>query len=78
MRGWGTGSPPAAQRLLLHIVDVAPFGRSVDSGGARPGHRAGTQKYDEALYNKPRWLVLNKLDSWWRRTSDLQPWSRNL
>ena len=52
----------ARTHLLLHIVDLAPFDPSVD-----PVHEAQAivdelKKYDEALYEKPRWLVLNKLD----------------
>lgn len=52
----------ARTNLLLHLVDVAPFDDAVD-----PVHEAKAiveelRKYDEALYNKPRWLVLNKID----------------
>ena len=48
--------------LLLHLVDIAPFDESVD-----PVHEAKAiveelRKYDESLYEKPRWLVLNKID----------------
>ncbi len=48
--------------LLLHLVDIAPFDEAVD-----PVHEAKAiveelRKYDQALYEKPRWLVLNKLD----------------
>jgi GTPase len=48
-------------RLLLHVVDLAPF------DGADPVAQAKAivgelKKYDPALYEKPRWLVLNKLD----------------
>jgi GTP-binding protein len=48
-------------RLLLHIVDFAPF------DGADPVAQAKAivgelKKYDASLYEKPRWLVLNKLD----------------
>jgi GTP-binding protein len=48
-------------RLLLHIVDIAP------SGGEDPVKQARSivaelRKYDPALHDKPRWLVLNKLD----------------
>jgi len=48
-------------RLLLHLVDVAPL----DAGDPVRDARAIVQelrKYDEALYRKPRWLVLNKID----------------
>ncbi len=49
-------------RLLLHLVDIAPLDET-----ANPVHDAQAvieelKKYDEALYRKPRWLVLNKLD----------------
>lgn len=52
----------ARTSLLLHLVDIAPFDENVD-----PVHEAKAivdelRKYDEALYNKPRWLVLNKID----------------
>jgi GTPase len=48
-------------RLLLHVVDIAP------SGGEDPVKQARSivaelKKYDPALYEKPRWLVLNKVD----------------
>jgi GTPase len=51
----------ARTRLLLHLVDLAPF----DAGDPAADAHAITQelrKYDEALYGKPRWLVLNKID----------------
>ncbi|MDO8926083.1 MAG: GTPase ObgE [Sideroxyarcus sp.] len=52
----------ARTRLLLHLVDLAPMYEGVD-----PVHEAHAilnelKKYDEDLFNKPRWLVLNKLD----------------
>jgi GTPase len=52
----------ARTRLLLHIVDIAPMYEGTD-----PVHEARAilnelRKYDEALYEKPRWLVLNKVD----------------
>ena len=55
--------------VLLHIVDIAP----VD------GHdpltdiqviEAELQKYDEALVNKPRWLVFNKTDALFPEEAD--------
>ena len=52
----------ARTRVLLHLVDLAPFYEGVD-----PVHEARAiveelRKYDPELYDKPRWLVLNKLD----------------
>jgi len=49
-------------RVLLHLVDLAPFDPDAD-----PVHDAQAiveelRKYDESLYRKPRWLALNKLD----------------
>ena len=52
----------ARTRLLLHIVDIAPFDDSVDPVQEARAIIAELKKYDEDLYNKPRWLVLNKLD----------------
>ncbi len=49
-------------RLLLHIVDVAPFDEGVDPVAQAKSIVAELKKYDTALFNKPRWLVLNKLD----------------
>jgi GTP-binding protein len=49
-------------RLLLHIVDMAPFDDAVDPVVQAKAIVKELKKYDEALYNKPRWLVLNKLD----------------
>jgi GTPase len=49
-------------RLLLHLVDISPRWE-----GGDPVHEARAiveelRKYDQQLYDKPRWLVLNKLD----------------
>lgn len=48
--------------LLLHVVDLAPFDESVDTAGEALAIIHELRKYDEDLYDKPRWLVLNKLD----------------
>ncbi len=48
--------------LLLHLVDFAPFDESVDPVAQAKAIVAELKKYDTALYEKPRWLVLNKLD----------------
>ncbi|HWV62171.1 MAG TPA: GTPase ObgE [Oxalicibacterium sp.] len=48
-------------RLLLHIVDLAPFD-NVDPVKEAKAIVKELKKYDESLYDKPRWLVLNKLD----------------
>ena len=49
-------------RLLLHIVDLAPFDDNVDPVREARAIAAELKKYDEALFRKPRWLVLNKID----------------
>jgi GTP-binding protein len=48
--------------LLLHIVDLAPFDDNVDPVKDAKALIKELRKYDESLYEKPRWLVLNKLD----------------
>jgi GTP-binding protein len=49
-------------RLLLHVVDLAPFDDSVDPVAQAKAIVGELKKYDEGLHAKPRWLVLNKLD----------------
>ena len=49
-------------RLLLHLVDLAPFDVGVDPVAQAKAIALELKKYDPALYDKPRWLVLNKLD----------------
>jgi GTP-binding protein len=49
-------------RLLLHVVDMAPFDDSVDVVVQARAIVNELKKYDQKLYRKPRWLVLNKLD----------------
>ncbi|MDO7693777.1 MAG: GTPase ObgE, partial [Burkholderiaceae bacterium] len=49
-------------RLLLHVVDMAPFDDAVDPVAQAKAIVAELKKYDKALHDKPRWLVLNKLD----------------
>ena len=48
--------------LLLHIVDFAPFDTDVDSVAQAKAIVRELKRYDESLYEKPRWVVLNKLD----------------
>ncbi|MEZ2299817.1 Obg family GTPase CgtA [Variovorax sp. RCC_210] len=49
-------------RLLLHVIDMAPFDDNVDPVAQAKAIVGELKKYDAALYEKPRWLVLNKLD----------------
>jgi GTPase len=48
--------------LLLHVVDFAPFDETVDPVAQAKAIVAELKKYDPGLHDKPRWLVLNKLD----------------
>ena len=48
--------------LLLHLVDMAPFDESVDTVAEARAIVNELKKYDQGLYDKPRWLVLNKVD----------------
>jgi GTP-binding protein len=48
--------------VLLHLVDVAPFDENVDIAADAKAIVNELRKYDEALYQKPRWLVFNKVD----------------
>jgi len=48
-------------RVLLHVVDLAPFD-DVDPVKQARAIVNELKIYDEELYHKPRWVVLNKLD----------------
>jgi GTPase len=48
--------------LLLHLVDIAPYDESVDPIKEAKAIINELKKYDETLFDKPRWLVLNKAD----------------
>ena len=55
--------------LLLHLVDIAPFGDGADPAddAVTPAHQvralaAELKKYDAKLAKKPRWLLMNKAD----------------
>ncbi|MGL4574310.1 MAG: GTPase ObgE [Burkholderiaceae bacterium] len=49
-------------RVLLHLVDLAPFDPQVDPVKEAKAIVKELEKYDPQLAAKPRWLVLNKLD----------------
>jgi GTP-binding protein len=49
-------------RLLLHVIDVAPFDEGVDPVNEARAIVAELKKYDRELHARPRWLVLNKFD----------------
>ncbi|MGE5526687.1 MAG: Obg family GTPase CgtA [Rhodospirillaceae bacterium] len=52
----------ARTHLLLHLIDIAPADPDVDPVHEARAIVAELKKYDETLYRKPRWLVLNKVD----------------
>ena len=49
-------------KLLLHILDIAPFDELVSPVDEAVAIINELKKYSEKLFNKPRWLVLNKMD----------------
>lgn len=49
-------------RILLHIIDIAPLDSAVDPLEDASAIIAELKNYDESLYLKPRWIVLNKID----------------
>lgn len=49
-------------RVLLHIVDIAPLDPAIDPVTDAQAIVEELRNYDEDLYLKPRWLVLNKID----------------
>lgn len=52
----------ARTRLLLHLVDIAPLDADADPVADAHAIVGELRKYDEQLFRKPRWLVLNKVD----------------
>jgi GTPase len=49
-------------RLLLHVVDIAPLDGTSDPVADARAIVKELKRYDQALFDKARWLVLNKLD----------------
>jgi GTP-binding protein len=49
-------------KLILHLVDIAPFDEGTDPVKEAKAIQKELKKYDEKLFAKPRWLVMNKLD----------------
>ena len=52
----------ARTRLLLHLIDIVPPDEGADPVKDARAIVKELRKYDEALYQKPRWLILNKAD----------------
>jgi len=49
-------------QLLLHIIDIAPYDEKVNIIDRAKEIINELKKYNIELFNKPRWLVLNKID----------------
>lgn len=49
-------------RLLLHLVDMAPFDESIDPAEQVRIIENELRQHDPEMLNKPRWLILNKGD----------------
>jgi len=49
-------------RLLLHVVDAAPFDDGIDPVEQVRAIERELEKFDPELLHKPRWLLLNKID----------------
>jgi GTP-binding protein len=47
--------------VLLHIIDVLPIDGSLPSENFA-AIESELKAYDQSIYHKPRWLVLNKID----------------
>jgi GTP-binding protein len=52
----------ARTRLLLHLVDIAPADAATDPVREAKAIVHELKQYDEGLYRKPRWVVVNKID----------------
>ena len=48
--------------LLLHLVDISPFDPEANPARDAKAILKELKKYDEALFKKPRWLLINKID----------------
>ncbi|MBA2745963.1 MAG: GTPase ObgE [Flavisolibacter sp.] len=49
-------------RLILHVVDMMPLDEDIDPVKEAKALVEELRKYDKTLYQKPRWLVMNKVD----------------
>jgi GTP-binding protein len=48
--------------LLLHLVDIAPFDPDANPSKDAKAILKELKKYDQSLFDKPRWLLINKID----------------
>jgi GTPase len=49
-------------KLIIHLIDIAPFDEGVDYVKEAKALVNELKKYDVTLHAKPRWLVFNKVD----------------
>lgn len=49
-------------RILLHLIDAAPLDPDADPVGDARAIVEELRNYDEDLFLKPRWIVINKID----------------
>lgn len=49
-------------RLLLHVIDAAPYNEQTDPVGDVQKIIAEVETFSQELAQRPRWLVLNKID----------------
>jgi len=49
-------------RLLLHLVDMAPMDEAIDPATQVRAIEKELKKFDPTLLERPRWLLLNKMD----------------
>jgi GTPase len=49
-------------KLIIHLIDIAPFDDNVDPVKEAKALINELKKYDATLHAKPRWLVFNKID----------------
>lgn len=49
-------------RLLLHLIDIAPLDPDVNPVADAQAIVEELRNFDESLHQKPRWIVLNKID----------------
>jgi GTPase len=49
-------------KLIIHLIDIAPFDDNVDPVKEAKALINELKKYDATLHAKPRWLVFNKVD----------------
>jgi GTPase len=57
-------------KLILHLVDIAPFDENADPVAEAKALSSELKKYDAGLYKKPRWLVFNKVDMLDKKEAD--------